>query len=271
MPPKFRKNDAPTLRFYSATVFNALPGFDLETEQSVFTRAKMLRLIEQIYTKKKWFPRFANRRHKIERWRQTRYQKRQNRKNARRSPRRFSVPAIRRRFLSRSKKPRSSAAKPSIFKPTLWAKSSISKSNRRRADDRRPNVELFAVERQSFAVRVQSRLSRYVRGIGSLIDVNRQTRIFAPRHRTWNRRLKRRQILKGGKIRSALRLNEQLFVINKRYDANGRAFQLFIHRTRLGTRRRNVSIRRLRNGKNGREIRPIIKHYYTGVDLTKAY
>jgi stage II sporulation protein D len=65
---------------------------------------------------------------------------------------------------------------------------------------------------------VQSRLSRYVRGIGTLYDVN-------IKQRGYSRRAIELEIvgsngiksLKGGKIRSALRLKEQLFIINKRY------------------------------------------------------
>ncbi|HRH46918.1 MAG TPA: SpoIID/LytB domain-containing protein, partial [Pyrinomonadaceae bacterium] len=70
---------------------------------------------------------------------------------------------------------------------------------------------------------VQSRLSRYVRGIGTLYDVNIKRKGFS-------RRAIELEIigsngkfsLVGGKIRSALRLKEQLFVMNKRYDSNGR-------------------------------------------------
>ena len=65
---------------------------------------------------------------------------------------------------------------------------------------------------------VQSRLSRYVRGIGTLYDIN-------VKRVGYSRRPVELEIvgsngvktLKGGKIRSALRLREQLFVMNKRY------------------------------------------------------
>jgi peptidoglycan hydrolase-like amidase len=62
-----------------------------------------------------------------------------------------------------------------------------------------------------------------VRGIGTLYDVRIKQKGFS-------RRAVELEIvgsngvktLKGGKIRSALRLKEQLFVMNKRYDSAGR-------------------------------------------------
>ena len=65
-------------------------------------------------------------------------------------------------------------------------------------------------------------MSRYVRGLGNLVDVNIAAKGYSRRaidleiitsNGTFH--------LKGGRIRSALRLNEQLFVINKRYARAG--------------------------------------------------
>ena len=118
---------------------------------------------------------------------------------------------------------------------------------------------------------VQSRLSRYVRGIGTLYDVN-------IKRKGYSRRAAEIEIigsngvktLKGGKIRSALRLREQLFVINKRYSGNqvtgytftGRGWGHGVGMCQYGA---------YGMAKMGVKFDEIIKHYYTGVDVTKAY
>ena len=118
---------------------------------------------------------------------------------------------------------------------------------------------------------VQSRLSRYVRGIGTLYDVN-------IRKKGYSRRAVEleiigsngTQILKGGKIRSALKLNEQLFVIDKRYSGNqvtsytftGRGWGHGVGMCQYGA---------FGLAKMGVRYDAIIKHYYTGVELTRAY
>lgn len=119
---------------------------------------------------------------------------------------------------------------------------------------------------------VQARLSRYVRGIGTLYDVNvRQIGV--------SRRPIELEIigsngtftLKGGKIRSALRLREQLFVMNKRYGSNGRvASYSFIGRG-WGHGVGMCQYGAFGLGKMGLKYDAILKHYYTGIDLTKAY
>jgi stage II sporulation protein D len=118
---------------------------------------------------------------------------------------------------------------------------------------------------------VRSRLSRYVRGLGNLIDVNIAVKGYSRRATdleivTTNGTFH----LKGGKIRSALRLNEQLFVINKRYSGNtvtsysftGRGWGHGVGMCQYGA---------FGLAKMGVKYDAIIKHYYTGVDLTKAY
>jgi stage II sporulation protein D len=118
---------------------------------------------------------------------------------------------------------------------------------------------------------VQSRLSRYVRGIGTLYDVN-------IKRQGYSRRAAEIEIvgsngvktLKGGKIRSALRLREQLFVINKRYSGSqvvgytftGRGWGHGVGMCQYGA---------YGLAKMGVKYDEIVKHYYTGVDVTKAY
>jgi stage II sporulation protein D len=121
------------------------------------------------------------------------------------------------------------------------------------------------------ASEVQSRLSRYVKGIGTLYDVN-------IKRVGYSRRPIELEIigsngvktLTGGKIRSALRLPEQLFVMNKNYSGNrvtsftftGRGWGHGVGMCQYGA---------FGLAKQGVKYDQIIKHYYTGVDLTRAY
>lgn len=118
---------------------------------------------------------------------------------------------------------------------------------------------------------VQSRLSRYVRGIGTLYDVN-------IRSKGYSRRAVELEIigsngtkiLKGGKIRSALRLNEQLFVIDKKYSGDRASSYTFTGRG-WGHGVGMCQYGAYGLAKMGVKAEAIIKHYYTGVDVTRAY
>lgn len=118
---------------------------------------------------------------------------------------------------------------------------------------------------------VQSRLSRYVRGIGTLYDVNVKTKGYSRRavelEIIGSNGVK---ILKGGKIRSALRLREQLFVINKRYSGNSVASYTFTGRG-WGHGVGMCQYGAYGLAKMGVKSDAIIKHYYTGVDVAKVY
>jgi len=119
---------------------------------------------------------------------------------------------------------------------------------------------------------VQSRLSRYVRGLGSLIDVKIARQGFSRRAidleiLTTNGTFH----LKGGKIRSALRLREQLFVINKRYDSSGRATSYSFTGKGWGHGVGMCQYGAYGLGKMGVKYDAILKHYYTGIELTRAY
>ena len=119
---------------------------------------------------------------------------------------------------------------------------------------------------------VQSRLSRYVRGMGSLLDV----RIA---QKGYSRRATDLEIittngtfhLKGGKIRSALRLKEQLFAMNKRYDSSGKAVSYSFTGRGWGHGVGMCQYGAYGLAKMGVKYDAILKHYYTGIDLTKAY
>ena len=119
---------------------------------------------------------------------------------------------------------------------------------------------------------VQSRLSRYVRGIGTLYDVRVTKKGFS-------RRAIELEIvgsngvkyLKGGKIRSALRLKEQLFVLNKRYGANGNVVGYSFTGRGWGHGIGMCQYGAFGLAKMGVKYDKIIKHYYSGVELTRAY
>ena len=118
---------------------------------------------------------------------------------------------------------------------------------------------------------VQSRLSRYVRDIGTLYDVS-------VKRRGTSRRAIELEIvgsngvksLKGGRIRSALRLKEQLFVINKRYAGSAVASYTFTGRG-WGHGVGMCQYGAYGMAKMGVKYGDILKHYYTGIELTKAY
>lgn len=118
----------------------------------------------------------------------------------------------------------------------------------------------------------QSRLSRYVRGIGVLYDIN-------IKQKGYSRRAVELEIigsggvksLKGGKIRSALRLKEQLFVINKRYGANNQVISYSFTGRGWGHGVGMCQYGAYGLGKMGLKYDAILKHYYTGIDLTRAY
>ncbi len=119
---------------------------------------------------------------------------------------------------------------------------------------------------------VQSRLSRYVRGIGTLYDVNIKRKGFS-------RRAIELEIigsngkfaLIGGKIRSALRLKEQLFVLNKRYDSNGRAISYSFTGKGWGHGIGMCQYGAFGLAKMGYKYDQILKHYYSGIDLPRSY
>lgn len=119
---------------------------------------------------------------------------------------------------------------------------------------------------------VRARLSRYVRGLGTVLDLN----VVA---KGYSRRAVDLEIvttngtfhLKGGKIRSGLRLNEQLFVINKRYGANGQVASYNFTGRGWGHGVGMCQYGAFGLAKMGVKYDEIIKHYYSGVDITREY
>lgn len=145
----------------------------------------------------------------------------------------------------------------------------------------RPTTEVTTAERMSplrfwnvslSPGALQSRLSRYVRGIGALYDVRIAKKGFSRRavelEITGSNGTK---YLKGGKIRSALRFKEQLFVLNKRYGANGQVTSYNFTGRGWGHGVGMCQYGAYGLAKMGVKYDKIVKHYYTGVELSKAY
>jgi stage II sporulation protein D len=119
---------------------------------------------------------------------------------------------------------------------------------------------------------VQARLGRSVRGIGSLTDL----RIVA---RGSSRRVIDLEVIgaqgkghvRGGRIRSALGLREQLFVLDRIYSSNDRvAGFVFIGRG-WGHGVGMCQFGAYGLAKQGLTVEQILKTYYSGIDLTKLY
>jgi stage II sporulation protein D len=118
----------------------------------------------------------------------------------------------------------------------------------------------------------QARLARYVKGFGTLYDVNVvrkgvSRRVIEIEIVGSNGRFR----LEGGKIRSALRLKEQLFVMNKRYDSSGRVASYNFTGRGLGHGIGMCQMGAYGLARQGYNYSQILKHYYSGIDLPRSY
>ena len=268
IPPARRADVAILFRDGFLTLY---PDLTLKPNRA-FSRAKMLRLVEQIYTKKRWFPILQTA---------------------------VTKPSVDGKLIVKSgKTERTIVVRPDVFllrqfgdqfypvkETALVGGETVNYQTNALGEatylEVIPTITTATAEKNSSftlwnvnlaASAVGSRLSRYVRGIGNLYDVRVVKKGFS-------RRAIELEIvgsngvksLKGGKIRSALRLNEQLFVINKRYDANGRAISYSFTGRGWGHGVGMCQYGAYGLAKMGVKYDQIVKHYYTGVDLTKAY
>jgi stage II sporulation protein D len=118
----------------------------------------------------------------------------------------------------------------------------------------------------------QARLGRFARGIGQLTDLRVVAR--GGSQRAINLEVVgtqgTRQVL-GGRIRSALGLREQLFVIERNYDDNGgvESFTFLGRGWGHGVGMCQVGAYGL--AKQGFTYDQILKAYYSGIDLTRIY
>lgn len=268
IPKDARANIAILLRDGYFTIY---PDLTLKPNKP-FSRAKMLRLIQQIYEKKKWMPTLQSG---------------------------VTEPSENGNLnIRQGKSKRTFALRPDVFlfrqfgddfyqvkETALVGGESVNFQTDALGAvvylEIKPSVQPTVAEKMSpftmwnanlSAGAVQSRLSRYVRGIGTLYDV----RI---KQKGYSRRATELEIvgsngiksLKGGKIRSALRLKEQLFVMNKRYDGNGRVTSYSFTGRGWGHGVGMCQYGAFGLGKMGVKYDAILKHYYTGIELTKSY
>lgn len=118
----------------------------------------------------------------------------------------------------------------------------------------------------------QARLGRYASGIGSLVDL----RVVA---RGNSRRATNLELVgtagtahvRGGRIRSALGLREQLFVIERRYDENGRVIGFTFLGRGWGHGVGMCQVGAYGLARQGFSYEQILKAYYTGIELTRMY
>lgn len=119
---------------------------------------------------------------------------------------------------------------------------------------------------------VQSRLGRAASGIGSLTDLR-----VASRGRS--RRATDLEVIgtngtahvRGGRIRSALGLREQLFVIERKYDDDGRVTGFAFIGRGWGHGVGMCQVGAYGLARQGFSYEQILKAYYTGIELTRLY
>lgn len=119
---------------------------------------------------------------------------------------------------------------------------------------------------------VQSRLVRYSRGIGQLLNLEVISR--GSSHRVTDLELigtGGNAHVRGGRIRSALGLREQLFVINRLYDDSGRVTGFVFTGRGWGHGVGMCQVGAYGLAKQGYTAEQILKAFYTGIELTRLY
>lgn len=119
---------------------------------------------------------------------------------------------------------------------------------------------------------VQARLARAARGIGPIIDL----RVAA---RGTSRRVIDLEVIgaqgigrvRGGRIRSALGLREQLFVIDRKYDSEGRVTSFVFTGRGWGHGVGMCQVGAYGLARQGLSYAQILKTYYSGIELSKLY
>lgn len=119
---------------------------------------------------------------------------------------------------------------------------------------------------------VRERLGRYASGIGSLTDLQVMARGSSRRATDLEvvGTEGTRHVL-GGRIRSALGLREQLFVIERRYDEDGHVVGFTFLGRGWGHGVGMCQVGAYGLAKQGFSYDQILKAYYTGIDLTRMY
>lgn len=119
---------------------------------------------------------------------------------------------------------------------------------------------------------VQSRLARRARGIGQIVDLRVASR--GASHRVTDLEIvgtNGTAHVLGGRIRSALGLREQLFVIDREYDDEGRVTEFVFTGRGWGHGVGMCQVGAYGLAKQGFSAEQILKTYYSGIELTRMY
>ena len=119
---------------------------------------------------------------------------------------------------------------------------------------------------------VQARLARAARGIGQILDLHVASR--GSSHRVTDLEVvgtNGTAHVRGGRIRSALGLREQLFVIDREYDESGRVNEFIFNGRGWGHGVGMCQVGAYGLAKQGWSYEQILKAYYTGIELTRIY
>jgi len=119
---------------------------------------------------------------------------------------------------------------------------------------------------------VQARLARAARGIGSIVDLRVVSR--GASHRVTDLEIvgtNGTAHVRGGRIRSALGLREQLFVIDREYDDAGRVTEFTFVGRGWGHGVGMCQVGAYGLAKQGWTSEQILKAYYSGIEITRMY
>ena len=119
---------------------------------------------------------------------------------------------------------------------------------------------------------VQARLARAARGIGSIVDLRVVSR--GASHRVTDLEIvgtNGTAHVRGGRIRSALGLREQLFVIDREYDDAGRVTEFTFVGRGWGHGVGMCQVGAYGLAKQGWSSEQILKAYYSGIEITRMY
>ena len=119
---------------------------------------------------------------------------------------------------------------------------------------------------------IQQRLGRRARGIGAITDLRVSTR--GSSRRVTDLEMIGTQSsahVRGGRIRSALGLREQLFVIERKYDVDGRVIGFVFAGRGWGHGVGMCQVGAYGMAKQGLNYEQILKAYYTGIEITRLY
>jgi stage II sporulation protein D len=119
---------------------------------------------------------------------------------------------------------------------------------------------------------VQARLARAAKGIGQIVDLRVVSR--GSSHRATDLEIvgtNGAAHVRGGRIRSALGLREQLFVIDREYDDSGRVTEFIFMGRGWGHGVGMCQVGAYGLAKQGWTSEQILKAYYSGIELTRMY